>query len=139
MPGLPIIAASTRTRPPPIPRVLDLRQYSPVNNPDERTRPGIPVDARAALDELREGTCARLELADGSLIAVRRDGAVHCYLNRCPHQGTELDWLPGVLFDATGRYLQCATHGALFEPTTGLCIEGPCRGLSLLRITPSVV
>lgn len=25
----------------------------------------------------------------------------------------------------------CATHGALFEPATGRCVAGPCRGATL--------
>ena len=62
---------------------------------------------------------------------VRFHGAVRGYVNRCPHMGTELDWQPGELFDASGAYLVCSTHGALFEPLTGRCIAGPCRGASL--------
>jgi nitrite reductase/ring-hydroxylating ferredoxin subunit len=28
----------------------------------------------------------------------------------------------------------CATHGALYEPTTGHCAGGPCRGGRLRKI-----
>jgi nitrite reductase/ring-hydroxylating ferredoxin subunit len=28
----------------------------------------------------------------------------------------------------------CATHGALYEPNTGKCAGGPCRGGSLKQI-----
>lgn len=66
--------------------------------------------------------------------AVRFAGVVHAYVNRCPHMGTELDWQPGELFDESGAYLVCSTHGALFEPQTGRCVAGPCRGQSLQRI-----
>lgn len=39
------------------------------------------------------------------------------------------DGLPeGRFFDDSGRWLLCATHGAAYEPGTGRCIEGPCRG-----------
>jgi nitrite reductase/ring-hydroxylating ferredoxin subunit len=62
---------------------------------------------------------------------VRFNGAVRGYVNRCPHMGTELDWQPGELFDESGAYLVCSTHGALFEPSSGRCIAGPCRGASL--------
>jgi nitrite reductase/ring-hydroxylating ferredoxin subunit len=65
---------------------------------------------------------------------VRYDGAVHAYANRCPHLGVELDWQPGEFFEGTGLYLVCSTHGALFEPTSGFCIAGPCRGASLEKI-----
>ena len=63
--------------------------------------------------------------------AVRCNGQVHAYVNECPHVGTELDWQPGEFFDIAGLYLVCSTHGALFEPGTGYCVAGPCRGASL--------
>jgi nitrite reductase/ring-hydroxylating ferredoxin subunit len=40
----------------------------------------------------------------------------------------EMDWQPNQVFDATGRWLLCATHGALYRPDTGACAGGPCRG-----------
>jgi len=63
--------------------------------------------------------------------AVRFRGKACGYVNRCPHQGTELDWQPGEFFEETGLYLVCSTHGALFAPNSGFCIAGPCRGASL--------
>lgn len=60
--------------------------------------------------------------------AVRYNGVVQAYLNRCTHVPTELDWRPNQVFDATGRWLLCATHGALYRPDTGACAGGPCRG-----------
>lgn len=66
--------------------------------------------------------------------AVRHRGQAYAYVNQCPHAGTELDWQPGEFFDITGVYLVCATHGALFEPGTGRCIAGPCRGAALRRL-----
>ena len=47
---------------------------------------------------------------------------------------TELDWQPGEFFELSGTYLVCATHGALFDPASGLCVAGPCRGASLARV-----
>ena len=90
--------------------------------------------------------CAAAELAEGGRgvrfalagegglekgFAVRHAGAVRAYVNRCPHAGTELDWQPGEFFEETGLYLACSTHGALFEPGSGLCVAGPCRGAAL--------
>lgn len=72
----------------------------------------------------------RLEGAEKGF-AVRYRGAVRAYVNHCPHMGTELDWEPGRFFEASGLYLVCSTHGALFEPETGLCVAGPCRGACL--------
>ena len=63
--------------------------------------------------------------------AVRHAGTVRAFVNRCPHLGTELDWQPGEFFEESGLYLVCSTHGAIFEPATGFCVAGPCRGASL--------
>jgi nitrite reductase/ring-hydroxylating ferredoxin subunit len=62
---------------------------------------------------------------------VRHGGVACAFVNRCPHLGTELDWKPGEFFEESGLYLVCSTHGAIFEPRTGFCVAGPCRGASL--------
>jgi nitrite reductase/ring-hydroxylating ferredoxin subunit len=66
--------------------------------------------------------------------AIRWHGRVHAYVNACPHQRSELDWTPGVFFDADSSYLVCATHGALFEPDSGYCVTGPCVGGALTKV-----
>ena len=71
---------------------------------------------------------------EGKGFAVRFDGEARAFVNRCPHLGVELDWLPGEFFEETGLYLICSTHGATFEPSTGLCVAGPCRGARLQAI-----
>jgi nitrite reductase/ring-hydroxylating ferredoxin subunit len=71
---------------------------------------------------------------EGKGFAVRHDGEPRAYVNRCPHLGVELDWQPGEFFEETGLYLVCSTHGAIFEPSTGLCVAGPCRGARLEAI-----
>lgn len=67
----------------------------------------------------------------GTAFAVRFGGVVRAFANRCPHRGVELDWEPGAFFDETGLYLVCSTHGAVFDPSSGLCIAGPCKGARL--------
>jgi nitrite reductase/ring-hydroxylating ferredoxin subunit len=94
------------------------------------------ICASAQLAEGGRGVRFALGEAEGapSGFAIRYGGAVHAYVNRCPHMGTELDWQPGEFFDVGGLYLVCATHGALFQPATGSCVAGPCRGASLERL-----
>lgn len=60
--------------------------------------------------------------------AIRFEGRVHAYLNRCAHVPMEMDYQPDRFFDSTGRWLMCATHGATYRPDTGECRAGPCRG-----------
>jgi nitrite reductase/ring-hydroxylating ferredoxin subunit len=105
---------------------------------------------------LREGdvaVCASERLADGSIgvrfavqtrsarstrpasgFVVRFLGTVYGYLNQCAHVPTELDWQEGQFFDHSGLYLMCATHGAVYEPESGRCVGGPCRGGRLLPL-----
>ena len=68
--------------------------------------------------------------------AVRFKGQPHAYLNRCTHVAMELDWQPNRVFDATGQWLLCASHGAAYLPDTGQCAGGPCQG-GLVKITLS--
>ena len=68
--------------------------------------------------------------------AVRYEGAVHAYLNRCTHVAMEMDYQEGQFFDDTGRWLLCSTHGAAYAPDTGACAGGPCQG-GLVKIALS--
>ncbi len=92
--------------------------------------------------------CASSELAEGGLavpfdvvvageacraFAIRFEGRAHAYLNRCTHVAMELDWQPNRIFDDTGQWLLCASHGAVYAPDTGAGVAGPCQG-GLLKI-----
>ena len=77
------------------------------------------------------GRGARFEVGGRPCFALRVAGHALAWRNECPHTGGELDWSEGDFLDADGRYVVCATHGALFEPATGRCVAGPCRGAAL--------
>jgi nitrite reductase/ring-hydroxylating ferredoxin subunit len=66
--------------------------------------------------------------------AVRKDGQVHGYLNRCAHVAMELDWQEGVFFDLSGRDLLCSTHGAVYDAASGRCLGGPCNRSPLVKL-----
>jgi nitrite reductase/ring-hydroxylating ferredoxin subunit len=87
----------------------------------------------AALAEGGGGVRVALQSEGGEEkgFALRHGGKVCAFVNRCPHAGTELDWEPGEFLEESGLYLVCSTHGALFEPASGFCVAGPCRGASL--------
>ncbi len=90
---------------------------------------------RSPADALQPGQTARFQLdRDGTAVAgfiVNHRGRHYAYVNRCPHAGTPLDWWPNEFLTEDGLYLVCATHGAVFGPDTGVCIEGPCPGARL--------
>ena len=65
---------------------------------------------------------------------VRVGAAVHGYVNRCPHAGHPLNLLPDRFLTSDGALIQCSSHGALFEKSTGRCVAGPCPGRSLTPV-----
>lgn len=97
----------------------------------------------ARLADLPDGIARVVDLAEEEFppvtaLLVREGGAVHAYLNRCPHAGRPLNFGPGSCMTPDGELLQCHAHGALFEKATGLCIAGPCVDDSLRRLPVEV-
>lgn len=105
------------------------------------TSPGMKTTVIELL-EITDGEAAaavlQTEAGPRGLIVIRRGEQVHVYLNSCPHVGVRLDLSPGQFMSIDGKFLQCTTHGALFEPDTGSCVEGPCQGASLVRLAAEV-
>jgi nitrite reductase/ring-hydroxylating ferredoxin subunit len=66
--------------------------------------------------------------------ALRIDGRVVAYINRCAHVPTELDWNPGEFLDAERSTIVCAVHGAQYAPSSGQCLGGPCGRGRLMPI-----
>lgn len=69
--------------------------------------------------------------------ALRFDGRVVAYINRCAHVPTELDWLPGEFLDAERQTIVCSIHGARYEPGSGRCLGGPCGRARLMPLEVS--
>ena len=61
---------------------------------------------------------------------VRKDGALHGYVDVCPHAGWPLAIMDNYLTRQKDRLL-CAGHGALFRIEDGHCTSGPCAGQAL--------
>jgi len=74
-----------------------------------------------------------------SIVIVRWGRQVFGYLNKCPHDGVNLDWERNQFFDPNGIRLMCGKHGALFELGTGQCLEGPCKGRSLTPVALTII
>ena len=58
--------------------------------------------------------------------ALRFEGRVVAYVNRCLHVPTEMDWQYGEFLDSGKEFIMCSIHGAVYEPLTGRCAGGPC-------------
>jgi nitrite reductase/ring-hydroxylating ferredoxin subunit len=102
----------------------------------------VPAEWSAPVGEIPRGGSAKFPLlwrgrqVEG--FVVNLDGRFHAYVNYCIHAGTPLDWWPNEFFTEDGQFLICATHGALYEPDTGLCAGGPCGGGGLYRLAVRV-
>ena len=89
----------------------------------------------------------QLMLADESgakrpwpVVVVRWGKQVFGYVNKCPHDGVNLDWERNIFLDPNyGIRLMCGKHGALFDLGTGMCVEGPCKGRGLQPVALSVL
>lgn len=95
-----------------------------------------------ASEELAPGGTATLPLPDApsgmprSAVVLRlADGTLRAYLNLCMHLPIPLDSGRGRFFDKEGKHLLCRTHGALYRPDDGYCVEGPCQGMRLERLS----
>ena len=110
-----------------------------------RRRPPVALSIKlCALEDIPDGTAkgftideagaAGEEGEETEIFVVRLGEAVHGYRNFCPHIGSPLDWKPDSFMSDDGKLLRCATHGALFRPEDGYCVEGPCEGDSLRRV-----
>lgn len=73
------------------------------------------------------------EYATGFVI--RFENKPYAYINQCAHVPVELDWKEGEFFTTDKDFLICATHGAHYEPDTGFCAYGPCKGKRLQSLS----
>lgn len=90
-------------------------------------------------EDVPEHEARAFDTPEGStLFITQRDGMFYAYKNLCPHLQVELEFLENQFLDQDQEYIQCSTHGALFNVETGECISGPCLGESLQKIAIQV-
>jgi ketohexokinase len=106
-------------------------------------RPAGSTLALCRLDELGDPGSRGFQLplpdcTDLPCFVVRHGDRVHGYRNQCPHTEAPLEWRAHQFLDPDGRFIQCALHGALFAPTDGRCVHGPCAGDALEPVAVEV-
>jgi nitrite reductase/ring-hydroxylating ferredoxin subunit len=62
---------------------------------------------------------------------VRRGDRVFAYRNYCMHVGHPLNWKPDEFLTRDREHIICASHGAMYEIDSGVCVAGPCAGRQL--------
>lgn len=70
---------------------------------------------------------------------IRHRGELHAYRNECRHVPMTMDWVENRFLSRDKCWIQCATHGALYEIATGACVAGPPAGHSLHSLSVEVV
>lgn len=87
------------------------------------------------LSDLEEMQAIELTIEERQLFAIRQDNQLYAYWNSCPHMGIPLNWMPGKFLDLDSVFVQCASHGALFQISDGECVGGPCVGDRLTAVS----
>ena len=65
---------------------------------------------------------------------IRHEGKLKAYYNECSHISLPLDWGDNDFFALDFTTLVCKNHGAEYQPESGLCVAGPCKGAALKKI-----
>ena len=98
-----------------------------------------PLPLCASADLIERGTALVFDVLHfrepAHAFALRFDGQVVAYLNRCAHVPTEMDWQPGEFFDSSREFILCSIHGASYAAHNGHCIGGPCGRGKLTALT----
>ena len=95
------------------------------------------------VDDIAEGQAIKFPLvlngrnSEGFL--TRYQGRLVAYENRCRHLPLKLDFGTGKFFTEDSEHFICQTHNAIYEPLTGLCVQGPCVGDSLKPLQIEIV
>ena len=91
------------------------------------------------LDELPDPGCKEFRIGEGDWpfkgFVVRKGDNVYAYQNYCMHVGHPLNWQPDSFLTKDGSQIICASHGAIYEIESGVCVSGPCPG-KMLRTVP---
>ena len=64
---------------------------------------------------------------------IRYHEGFHAYRNQCRHWPIPLDFGDGDFFYETLDRIICKSHGAQYDPETGICEAGPCQQAGLQR------
>ncbi len=95
-----------------------------------------------SFEELDDPGCREFTIGTGDWpfkgFVVRQGDKVYAYQNVCRHAGHPLNWQPDSFLTADGKSIICASHGAIYEISSGECIAGPCPGQKLMMVDVEV-
>lgn len=104
--------------------------------------PSMPRVAVARTADLAPGTSHKFVLhcrgREIEAFVINHGGAFYAWVNRCCHIPMTMDWVENRFLSEDLAFIQCSTHGALYEPASGACVAGPPLGQNLTAV-PIVV
>lgn len=108
---------------------------------DNNPTPVKPGYILCRLEEMTEAESRvfLLQFDDGEEVEffiVRRGGAVHAYLNNCPHEDRWLQWEGDSFLTPEGGTILCQAHGATFDIESGQPLTGPALYSGCLTRVP---
>jgi nitrite reductase/ring-hydroxylating ferredoxin subunit len=87
------------------------------------------------VNDIDDPGCREFTLGDGDWpfkgFIVRQGDEIYAYQNYCVHAGHPLNWKPDSFLTPDGSQIICASHGAVYEIKSGVCVGGPCPGKKL--------
>lgn len=93
-------------------------------------------------DELEDPGCREFTIGTGDWpfrgFVVRQGDRVYAYQNLCRHAGHPLNWQPDSFLTEDGRRIICASHAAIYDIESGVCVAGPCPGEKLRAVAVEV-
>lgn len=99
------------------------------------TGPAMHEVCVCRFDELENPGSKEFRVGDGDWpfrgFVVRAGDDVRAYQNYCVHAGHPLNWKPDSFLTPDGSQIICASHGAVYEIKSGVCVAGPCPGKKL--------
>lgn len=98
----------------------------------------MPKTRIANESDLSEGAALKFDYMLGEKklegFVARYKGKVVCYRNVCRHIPISLDYGDNRFFTRDGAHFVCQTHGATYDPHSGVCVQGPCKGEKLFSL-----
>jgi len=95
-------------------------------------------DASKALANMKQLSNAKTTIVTSeqgqSLVLIKYEESVRCYINNCPHQDVPLNEAYKIDVNPFEKTMKCSVHDAYFNIDDGLCIDGPCWDESLVSI-----
>lgn len=91
------------------------------------------------LNKMSQAKTYVADTGDGrSVILLKFEDSVRCFLNNCPHQDVPLNEAYKVDVNPFEKTIKCSVHDAWFNIDDGVCIEGPCWDEALEAVAVKV-